>query len=699
MTLIEEPDLEPSLADIETGWTGNSKSLAKKRQILEVLATGASVRDMCSYFGISQNAYYMMRRGDPTWAAACAEVSDVSRMATGRWSEGRRSVFDPDRPLPPKGGFAEWRRRYIGRSTSPLGQAIADAMLDWTSPRVFVHAPPGGGKDTTVCDVLLYIKCDDRDYLRCAYINETENQAMRRVGERISPYLTDPSVYRMPPPGRDSVTPEGSLIEDYGPFQWERGMKYPDGSAVSKTTWTKHEVRFLASAAAPEQDPDLWATGMQGALYGARVGLMVFSDLFTRENQRNSTERDGQFNWVILTADSRLDTMGRLVSIHTRVGSDDNQGRLMAHYIGDSMPYETTVEGPLTTVRYDNGVTVITCVAIWVDDQGEEHSYDPDRFPLDDCWDTPDGFVPLDSVTINEARAAGYKRVTGLRSIRAKDPDLFATAYQQAPVKDDVLADFTDATLDKAAAPDRRYGVVYPHEWKLLCVDPARAGWAAWSLLAVDLEAQTVTLADFRLLRRLGIPGIKQQLIIAPATQWDPAYLCYETNHESGVLYDSEVQRAITDLGIQVIDHYTNKNRMDPTIGVAAMASWMIRNQLRFPTATAADKARTLQVRSHFKNWDANPQRSRRQHKDKESRPDDIAMSIWPGWIQAVKMIERYSRDRHPKRQRATPAGVLSRWQHRPGPVTKKVSLRRRDYGTVDVVGLYLGTEHDPDLD
>lgn len=680
------------------GMRGNSKVLAKKRQILEMLGEGATVRELCDRFEFSQNAYYLMRRQDPVFADACSQIADVSRMSKGKFSEGRRFTFDPDRPMPDKADFAAWRLKYIGRTTSPFGQAIADAICDPTSSVVIIHGPPGGGKDTTVCDALLYLKCDDRTYLRCAYINETENQAMRRVGERIAPYLTDPAVYRVAPGGPGSRQPTGSLIDDYGPFQWDRGMKYPDGTVVARTTWTKHELRFLQSASAPEQDPDLWATGMSGALYGSRVGLMIFSDLFTRENQRQPTQRDAGFDWVVGTADSRLDTEGRLVMIHTRVGPDDNQGRLIDHYVADAHPYETTVEGPITTVRYTNGTTVVTCVAIWTDENGDEQSFDPDRFPLDDQWKLPDGStVPLATISQQEARERGLSRVKGLRTIRAKDPDWFETAYQQNPQRHSDLVDFTDTVLDRALDPSRSYGVIYPHEWKILAVDPARAGWAAWALLAVDLEAETVTLADYRVLRRLGIPGIKQQLIIQPATQYDPTYLSYETNHESGVLYDTEVQDVIRSLGITVVDHYTNKNRMDPEIGVASMASWMIRGQMRFPNATAADKAKTLVVRQHFKNWDANPQRTRRQHKDKEARPDDLAMAIWPGWIWARQLIDR-GKARHDQKQRkATPRAVMARWRERSGPDDPVSELRANRAGrgyrdrNVNLTRLYLG--------
>jgi hypothetical protein len=678
-------------------FTGNSKSKAKKRQIVELIASGATVQEVCTHFGISQNAYYLMRRTDPAFKKACEESADVSRMARGKFSEGRRLIFDPDRKMPKKPPFAEWRMKYLGRPTTPLGQAIADAMLDTTSRITFVHAPPGGGKDTTVCDTILYIKCDDRNYTRVAYINETEEFAKRRVSNRVAPYLTDPAVYQAPPhqtPG--GRPPKGSLITDFGPFKWERGMRYPSGSPVEKTTWTQLTMRFLQSAAAPEAEPDLWATGMEGAIYGSRVQLMVFSDLFTVENQRTPSKRDSQFQWVTGTADSRLDGSGRLVLIHTRVGRHDNQGRLMSHYIGESAVYDSKTEGPITVTRHVNGVTTVTCQAIWVDENGDERSFDPERFPLDDHWKMPDGsLVPLDEMTRDEAQAQGAGPMSGLRSIRERDPDWFETAFQQNPQSSRELVDFTDTVLDRVSAPDRSYGLAHPREVRILAVDPAREGWAAWVLLGVNVDEERITVCDFRLHRKLGIEGIKRRLLADPIMLHAPQYLCYETNHESGVLYDPDIQQLIRDMGVTVIDHYTNKNRMDAEIGVARMAGTMMSGRGPWlPTMLPADKAKTLTVRQHFKNWDADPQSRRKQHRQKDTDPDDIAMAVWLGWLHATNLIDRAFRRSTAPAKRDVPAAVRRRWQTRSGAGTR-ASMRERARTSavhdVDLLKLYLG--------
>lgn len=665
---------------------------AKKSQILDAVRSGSTVRDVLEQFSLSESTFYSLRRRDAAWDK---QIREVTSMTTGRgkYSPAKPLLFDPDRTVPPKGTFEEWRMRYMGRPSEVFHRAVADAVLDSTNRIVFVLAPPGAGKDTTVGDLLLYLKCDDRDYMRCAWVMENVNFAARRVSERLEPYLSDPKVYRVTPnrtPG--GGMPEGSLIDDFGPFRWERGMQYPDGSPVARTTWTQHELRFLQSAAAPEADPDLWATGMEGAVYGSRVQLFVYSDLFTAENQQSPAEKEKQFVWCTGTAESRLDSSGRLVVLGTRVSSDDNYGRMMNHYIGDAEPFDVTQDGPVTVTRYTNGVAVVTCVAIWVDDAGEEQSYSPARFPLDDHWRMPDGtLVAVDDLDVADARARGANRSWGLRRVRSNRPDWFETAYQQNPQESSTLSDFTDSVLERAFAPERTYGKARPSELRIISVDPARTGGAAWVCLAVDVDAETVTVVDERWYTNLGVQGIKRRLIVEPLTLWDPQWLVYETNHEQSVLYDTEIEKAIADFGVTVHRHHTGKNRADPVIGVASLAGLMRKGQLLFPTASPHDKQRSLRLASHFKNWDAAPQHSR-SNRQRANAPDDLAMAAWPGVRFAVDVVlERNKRGRMYDPVRPTPESVRRRWERREPPSSGVRKVKHGSYRDTDFVKLFLG--------
>ena len=639
----------------------------KKEKILEYLAAGDTVADMLHRFepALSESTFYSMRKADQDFDSEVRSILDFKRATTTdtRSTKGIRQVFDPDRPVPPDMPFDEWRMHYLGRPTEPLHQAIADAVADSTTSRTVILAPPGGGKDTTVGDAVLKLKARDRNYTRVAWIMQTGPLSERRVSERIAPYLDDPKVYDAAPvqtPG--AGRPKGSLIEDYGPFKWSRGMKYPDGSPVVKQTWTKNEMRFLQSSRAPEADPDLWATGVEGELYGSRVNLMIWSDLFTRENQKNPERRASQFSWLTLTAFSRLDARGRLVVIGTRVSRGDNYQRLIEWLVPAEMniPIRSEKrEGPLEVIRYANGVCVIRCKAIWEDDEGVEHSFSPRRFPLDDMWETPDGeMFPVDDYDADYAQAHGWARVEGLRTIRARDPETFECAYQQNPTVDADAADFKPELLDLCVqlGADRSFGTYQRNEMLVQCIDPARAQGAAFAVLAADFDRQTITVVDDGWFQKLGIPGIKNQLVMQPALKWQPQWVVYEGNHEQGIMHDSSVQEAFKAIGAQVEIVRTGDKRSDPVVGIASVGKEMRQGRLIIPSATPADMVRAQRIKRHFLAWDKNPKSSRSQkpHED----PDDLAMAIAFGVLFIRRLFDRQDRQRAAQAERSQPRGV-----------------------------------------
>jgi len=669
--------------------TGGPNLESKKEQILERFYDGATVRDVLAEFAMSENTFYSMRRRDKEWDSQIRAVTALKR-GKGKHSAASASLFDPDRKLPPKGEFADWRMRYLGRPTEPIHQAIADGVLDTTNSRVIVLAPPESGKDTSVGDLLLYLKCDDMEARQVAWIMETENFSMRRVGERIRPYLESDKTYSTAPPRTPGgAKPTANLIEDYGPFKHRSGMKYPDGTPVLRTTWTKSELRFLRSSFAPEGEPDLWATGIDGQLYGSRAALMVWSDLFTRENQASPAVKEKQFGWLTLTAFSRMGGTGRLVVLGTRVGTDDNYGRLIEWLIPDGVEvHSETVDGPIITTKYTNGVCLVVCQAIYLNEDGEEQSFSPQRFPLDDYWKMPDGtVVPETEMSIDDARAQGAEKGTGLRSIRERDSATFECAYQQNPSDEAELADFTDDVLNLCKTPHLTYGQ-YDNRWeKILVVDPARSAGAAYVMLGLDHETGQIAVFDHYWGHHLGIHGIKQRLILDPALKWHPRYVVYEANHEQGIMFDSEVEKAISMVGATRILQHTGDKRNDPVVGIGSTSREMRQGKVLFPTMTPADQVKTRRLITQFKNWDANP-KSKRNTNTRLQAPDDLAMATAIGILFCRQLIDKTKRRAQPAEPRKpVPAAVARRWK-RPAMAGRKEAIRT--FRGVDIVNLVL---------
>lgn len=662
----------------------------KKEDFLDLIHAGLSLKDACHRMGMTMGTLDTLRKRDLNFDAEIKSVTTVLN-GKGKYSIDRK-VFDPDRPLPPKGTFAEFNRRYFGSSTYPHHQGIADACLS-SARRVVILMPPGAGKDTTLGRVVLYAKADDRIGKRVRWIMESAEMGIKRVGERIEPFLTDPKVYEIAP--RDtpnSTVPTSTLIKDYGPFKWASGMMWPDGTPIERPTWSKKEgYRFLQSIRAPEADADLQATGLNGSIYGSRIQILCGSDMFTRENQVDDGTMQSQLDFIKGTLNSRLDAKGVAWFIGTRVRAGDNYERLIDWLVPDGVEvFEQRQDGPLTWTRYTNGVVVVICQAIWTDENGDEHSYWEDRFPLDDKWEderTGERWE-ISVFNQNEADERGLIYVQGLRSIRAADPELFETIYQQNPPASTAAADFTKDVLDLCDDPSRSYGVAHSHEELVLSVDPARTLGAAYVVLALDYANETITVVESWWGKKLGINGIKNLLLLNPASKWHPARVCYEGNHEQGIMFDETIQGALRTVGAAISIVRTGDKRNDPVVGVASIQREMRQGRIIFPTATVEDRKQTARIKQHFLNWEGVSQSKRRAGSHSAlARPDDLCMAIANGVLLARQLFRRsdatpssVARGNRRAPSRRVPPSIARRWKSREEQVAEQRGRDRRQY-------------------
>lgn len=647
---------------------------AKERKVARQEAWMASYNQVhsidraCQDTGIPLSTFERWRANDQSFRTIYEEAAKTKQAYLRRnRTQGKDAyglLYDHLKPLPPKGTFAEFRRHYLGRPVSAHQLEFIEAYEDESNLVIFNLGPPGSGKDTTAGDLLLYELPDNRD-LRCAWIMRGEQFAARRVKQRLDPYLTDTKRYLHAPDGPDTTVPAANLIEDYGPFKYRQGMVDAGGKKLEATTWNGNEIYFL-TVGAPEADPNLWATGVGGQLYGARVDRMVMSDIFDRENQRSVTMREDQFSWIMGTVKSRLDTKGRLIFLGTRCLPGDNYERLMDAMIGDAA---VVYQGRHYT-KYANGVATVIIPAIEVDEFGEEQSFWPEAFPLDNQFELPDGsWIPdpggVASETVYRTLVADGTRVTrvrGLRALRAEAPALFDTMYQQRPPAE-ITGDFTDPILDAADDPERTLGRYRPRELLVVGVDPARSAGAAWVTWGVDREAGTVTLIDFFYGENLGIRGIKNQLVVKPVTAYEPVWFCYEVNMEGAILEDPEIRRVFDDFGVNVYAHRTHHgNRRSTTIGVPAMSFYMRSAVIRWPTMTAADRGRMAVVKEHFKTWDRKDALTGTGvSRHLKGFPDDIAMAAWIGFTKALELLNKARPGAAPKAM-PVPRQIRDRW-------------------------------------
>lgn len=483
---------------------------------------------------------------------------------------------------------------------------------------------------------------------------ESSEFSQRRLG-RIAPYLFDPRAYDRAPDGPGCQIPERSLIDDYGPFRWSKGLTYPDGRAVPEPSWTRHSLYFLGRDS--EADPNVWATGIGGATYGARIDTAVTSDIFTPENQGSPAVMESQLSWLFGTLFSRLDEGGRYLHLGTRVSAGDNQGEVLRRLIGEA----AVVEQDGFYTKYTNGVATVIYPAVQYDDEGGETSYWPEMFPLDSQLIEPSGVSHIaDDLTVSQQKAlaeGGARRIRGLREIRERDPQSFETMYQQNPPSEEG-GDLTRDILDRCDDPSRTVGVSIPGRPLILGVDPARSGGAGWVLWEWDPETSVCTVIDVFYGERLGISGIRERLLVQPISRWWPRYCAYEYNHEASVLEHPDVISAVDRTRTEIVRHFTAANRIVGDTRVAAMIFDLQQAKIRFPSATAADRQRMDLLKQHALNWDARSVREGRSISSRKS-PDHLWMAAWVGW---VTIRQRLDRTRRRRERRRVPDITLRRW-------------------------------------
>ena len=675
-----------------------AKRLASQDAFLEAYTQTPNIDAACDQIGIAKSTLERWRSHDSAFRVAYDELRKTkAAQLTKQRKIGKAQyglLFDDERATPPKGDFTSWRRKYIGRAVEQHQAELVEAYEDRSNLVIFSLLPPGAGKDTTAGDFLLYETCDDRDH-RAAWVMRGESFARRRVAERLDPYLTDERTYRNAPPGATSTVPTDNLILDYGPFKFKKGMVNSQGEHVEPTTWTKNEIYFLKSGA-PEADPNLWATGMEGQMYGSRIDTLVMSDVFDRENQMTPTARQSQFDWVMGTALSRLDEAGRLIVLGTRCLPGDNYERLINAMVGEA---PVAYQGRHYT-KYANGVAVVTMPAIEFNDEGDEVSYWSDRFPLDSMYELPSGErIPLDGAdhrALVEEYGGRVKRIRGLREIRERDRDLFDTMYQQKPPAE-ITGDFTDITLDAADDETRTFGIYGPRELIVIGADPARTAGAAWVAWGVDRDKGTITLIDYFFGEKLGIVGLKSRLVVQPVTLYNPVFYCYETNREAAVVDDPEIQSVFKDYGVNLHRHNTHHaNRRNTSIGVPSLSFYMRSRVIRWPAMTAADRDRMMLVKDHFKTWDRKEALSISRAALK-SHPDDIAMAAWVGFVKAIELLERRASGKGPMAM-PVPQSVQRKWERMVERNRVNKHIRDKEGGSrpsmAELVRIATGGEH-----
>ena len=216
--------------------------------------------------------------------------------------------------------FDFFRKYYLGRVPSPwqvdAAYKIVELLESEDKEHLVVNVAPGAGKSTLFHDVAVWCIVRNRG-IRVLYGSISLNLAkmysrrIRETLERPVPIQPDPELVRK----GLAINAEGCLAVDYGRF------KPTDKSAL----WRAEEfiVEQQTQSGLDNKEPTVRAYGFDSEFIGHRADLVLFDDVASPENAKESTARDRLLERWDSMAEARVDPGGLIAVIGQRLGSGD----------------------------------------------------------------------------------------------------------------------------------------------------------------------------------------------------------------------------------------------------------------------------------------------------------------------------------------------------------------------------------------
>jgi hypothetical protein len=216
--------------------------------------------------------------------------------------------------------FDFFRKYYLGRVPSPWQVDAAYKIVQYLESEdkehLVVNVAPGAGKSTLFHDVAVWCIIRNRG-IRILYGSISLNLAkmysrrIRETLERPVPIQPDPELVRK----GLAMNAEGCLAIDYGRF------KPTDKGAL----WRAEEfiVEQQTQSGLDNKEPTVRAYGFDSEFIGHRADLVLFDDVASPENAKESTARDRLLERWDSMAEARVDPGGLIAVIGQRLGSGD----------------------------------------------------------------------------------------------------------------------------------------------------------------------------------------------------------------------------------------------------------------------------------------------------------------------------------------------------------------------------------------
>jgi hypothetical protein len=594
------------------------------------LNSGMTLREASRIAGISYNTAlnWKNKAKETSLELKEARIVGQNRLDHGKGRIERDILTMPDMPpVIPSGrlnanaqrgleDFDFFRRHYLGRVPSNwqvhAAYQIVEMLEHPEKQFMVVNVPPGAGKSTLFHDVAVWMICRNRAIrVMIGSISQTlakmYSRRIRETLERAVPVRPDPEMVKR----GLAIDAVGCLAIDYGRFK-------PQNLGA---LWRAEEfiVEQLTAGGLDNKEPTVSAYGIESEFIGHRADLVLFDDVASPENAKESVARDKLLERWDSMAEARVDPGGVLAVIGQRLGPLDLYAHCLSkvtyedfgdNYDGSDVKEKNSEEEPVKQHKYKH--------LVYKAYYDELDTGPNSRKTTSPAW--PDG--PLLEPFRLSWRDLSY--------VRYNNPQKFAVVYQQEDLLEgQYLIERVWATGGTGADGvlyqgcidnERRPGYIppglTPPVISIASVDPSPTQfWAIeWWLYQpetnlrylIDIERCKLTAEEL-----LGYDtstrtysGIMEEWqnrsfdMGYPISHW-----IVEVNAAQRFLLAHDFVRKWQALhGLNVVPHTTSRNKLDENLGVEALLPPLWRTgQIRLPTMR--ENWKTLAFVDEMTSW------------------------------------------------------------------------------------------------
>ena len=305
----------------------------------QALQSGVTLKEAARVSGISYNTALKWSAKAKQTSLELEQVKMVVTKPSGGHAVEKDRVVMKDMPpviptsrLSPRAqrgleDFDYFRRVYLGRIPSPwqvdAAYQIVEMLEHPEKQFMVLNCPPGVGKSTLFHDVAVWCIVRNRAIrVMIGSISQTlakmYSRRIRETLERTAPIQPDPEMVAR----GLAINAEACLSLDYGRFK-------PNYLGA---LWRAEEfvVEQQNSGGLDNKEPTVSAYGIESEFIGHRADLVLFDDVASPENAKESVARDKLLERWDSMAEARVDPGGMLAVIGQRLGPQDLYAHCLA---------------------------------------------------------------------------------------------------------------------------------------------------------------------------------------------------------------------------------------------------------------------------------------------------------------------------------------------------------------------------------